>query len=350
MSSSLVAAVVLVAGLVVFGTGADRALVAQVEGWMGPRTLPADVSAVADRTFLTGEGRELLTLVGARSAHGDDLQRSCGATAAADDHAVGGCYSRAGILVFVPTDPRVADAAVTILAHELLHAAFDRLGAGEVWHVRDMLHAALDGVAADDPVRQQIDWSVGDHEENRDTELFAYLGSQVRPEGGFDPELEAVYARYFTDRAALVEVDHRVTATVDGLISEYERADAALLQAVTDAAAQRAQLDAEREAYERDRTTYQRDADRYNSLAPEERAQWRQDWTGTDGVLHSGTWQEALAGRLADLDARHAELDARVAAVGAADADAAARRAAIDGQYADVLAVMKALDPAAAGS
>lgn len=160
MSSSLVAAVVLVAGLVVFGTGADRALVAQVEGWMGPRTLAADVSAVADRTFLTGEGRELLTLVGARSAHGDDLQRSCGATAAADDHAVGGCYSRAGILVFVPTDPRVADAAVTILAHELLHAAFDRLGAGEVWHVRDMLHAALDGVAADDPVRQQIDWSV----------------------------------------------------------------------------------------------------------------------------------------------------------------------------------------------
>lgn len=350
VGSGIVAVALLLVTVVVVATGADRALVAQVEGWVGPRTLAADISAVADRAFLTDDGRKLLTLVGARSAHGDDLQRSCGVTDTADDHAVAGCYSLAGIFVFVPTDPRVADAAVTTLAHELLHAAFDRLGSGEVWHVRDMLHAALDGVAPDDPVRQQIDWSVGDHEENRDTELFAYLGSQVRPEGGFDPELEAVYARYFTDRAALVEVDHRVTAEVDGLISEYEQADAALVQAMTDAATQRAQLDAEREAYERDRRIYQQDADRYNSLAPEERAQWRQDWMGPDGVLHSGTWQEALAGRLADLDARHADLDQRVAAVEAADADAFARRAAIEGQYADVLAVTKALDPAAAGS
>ncbi|SIS02510.1 hypothetical protein [Microbacterium sp. RURRCA19A] len=348
--SGVVTVVLLVSTVAVFGSGADRALVAQVGEWMGPRALAADISAVADHAFLTGEGRELLTLVGATSARGRELQRSCGVTDTADDHAVAGCYGLAGILVFVPTDPRVADAAVTTLAHELLHAAFDRLGSGEVWHVRDLLHDAIDRVDADDPVRQQIDWSVGDHEENRDTELFAYLGSQVWPEGGFAPELEAVYARYFTDRAALVEVHDRVTAAVDGLISDYERADAELRQAVTDAATRRAQLDADREVYERDRLLYQQDADRYNSLAPADRAQWGQDWTGADGVRRSGTWQEALAGRLADLDARHADLDSRVATVEAADADAAARRAAIDGQYADVLAVTKALDPASAGS
>ncbi|MFX7739810.1 hypothetical protein ABTJ99_20740, partial [Acinetobacter baumannii] len=79
-------------------------------------------------------------------------------------------------------------------------------------------------IPADDPVRRQIDWSVGDHEESRDTELFAYLGSQAWPDGGFDPALEDNYGRYFTDRAALVDVDHRVQGAVDGLIAEYDDA------------------------------------------------------------------------------------------------------------------------------
>ncbi len=339
----------LTAGIVI-GTGADRALIAQVGALVGPKTLPADIAAVADRAFLTDHGREILTEVGARSAAGDDLRSSCERQDAADDHAVAGCYSGAGIVVFIPIDARVADAAVTTLAHELLHAAFDRLGSGEVWRVKDQLHAAIERVPADDPVHQQIEWSVGDHEELRDTELFAYLGSQVWLEGGFDPVLEAVYARFFTDRAALVAVGHRVTAAVDGLIADYDNAVAQLTEAETDAVTQRAQLDADRRGYELDRASYQTDADRYNAMDPVERGRWRQDWQSSDGTSHSGTWEEALAARLADLDARHAELEARAVTVERVVADAAARRAAIDAQFADVLAVTDALDPTASGS
>lgn len=339
----------LTAGIVI-GTGADRALIAQVGALVGPKTLPADIAAVADRAFLTDHGREILTEVGARSAAGDDLRSSCEREDTADDHAVAGCFGRAGIVVFVPTDARVADAAVTTLAHELLHAAFDRLGSGEVWRVKDQLHAAIERVPADDPVHQQIEWSVGDHEELRDTELFAYLGSQVWLEGGFDPALEAVYARFFTDRAGLVAVGHSVTAAVDGFIADYDNAVAQLTEAETDAVTQRAQLDADRQGYELDRASYQTDADRYNAMDPVERGRWRQDWQSSDGTSHSGTWEEALAARLADLDARHAELEARAVTVEGLVADAAARRAAIDAQFADVLAVTKALDPTASGS
>lgn len=341
----MVAVAVVLGGLVVIGTGADRAVVAWVQDQTGPRTLPADIAALADHAFLTDEGRDLLTSVGAISERGDALQRSCGVAHAADDHAVAGCYGLAGIFVFIPSDPRVADAAVTTLTHELLHAAYDRLGPGDRERVHVLVGAALDRIPADDPVRRQIDWSVGDHEESRDTELFAYLGSQAWPDGGFDPALEDIYGRYFTDRAALVDVDHRVQGAVDGLIAEYDDALKDLAQAQTDAVMARAQLDADRAIYESDRQLYQQDADRYNALDPAERGGWRQDWWGTDGVRHSGTWQEALAARLSDLDARHADLEARTDAVEAADADALARRGAIDGQYADVLAVTKALDP-----
>ncbi|WP_431796397.1 hypothetical protein [Microbacterium enclense] len=350
MTALVVCTVLALTAGIVFGTGADRALIAQVGALVGPKTLPADIAAVADRAFLTDHGREILTEVGARSAAGDDLRSSCEREDTADDHAVAGCYSGAGIVVFVPTDARVADAAVTTLAHELLHAAFDRLGSGEVWRVRDQLHAAIERVPADDPVHQQIDWSVGEHDELRDTELFAYLGSQVWLEGGFDPALEAVYARFFTDRAGLVAVGHSVTAAVDGFIADYDNAVAQLTEAETDAVTQRAQLDADRQGYELDRASYQTDADRYNAMDPVERGRWRQDWQSSDGTSHSGTWEEALAARLADLDARHAELEARAVTMEGLVADAAARRAAIDAQFADVLAVTKALDPTASGS
>ena len=45
--------------------------------------------------------------------------------------------------------------------------------------------------------------------------MFAYLGSQITLDGGFAPELEAHYARYFTDRQALVGVFLSFEATFD---------------------------------------------------------------------------------------------------------------------------------------
>lgn len=322
----------------------------QVMAALGPKTLPAAIAAVADRAYLTEEGRELLTQVGARDARGDDLNDACGGDDRSGDHATYGCYSRAGIVVFVPADARVADSAVTTLAHELLHAAFDRLGAGEIWRVKDQLHAAMERVAPDDRVRQQIEWSIDGHEESRDTELFAYLGSQVWPDGGFSPELEAVYARYFTDRAALVAVGHRVEGDVERLLADYESAVDDLTRGTADAANERARLEGDRQMYEVDRQSYQQDADRYNALDPVERGRWTVSRSDSTGSVYTGTWQDALAAWLADLDTRRADLDARIAAVDAADAAAAARLAEIEAQYADVMTVTRALDPTAPGA
>lgn len=341
------AVLLLLTGLAV-GTGGFG--LAQVVAAMGPKTLPATIVAVADRAYLTEEGRELLNEVGARDARGDDLNDACGGDDRTGDHATHGCYSRAGIVVFVPADARVADIAVTTLAHELLHAAFDRLGAGEIWRVKDQLHAAMERVAPDDRVRQQIEWSIDGREESRDTEIFAYLGSQVWPDGGFSPELEAVYARYFTDRAALAGVRHRVEEDVQRLLTDYQSTVDDLTRAMTDAANERAQLEADRQMYEVDRHSYQQDADRYNALDPVERGRRMVSRSDSTGSVYAGTWQDALAAWLADLDARWADLDARTAAVDAADATAVARLAEIEAQYADVVAVTRALDPTAPGA
>lgn len=36
--------------------------------------------------------------------------------------------------------------------------------------------------------------------------LFAYVGTQIGREGGLEPQLEEVYARFISDRSALVAV------------------------------------------------------------------------------------------------------------------------------------------------
>lgn len=56
----------------------------------------------------------------------------------------------------------------------------------------------------------------------RANELFAYLGSQVVLDGGPAPELEAYYARYFTDGDALVDGILAFESTLDGSGVELE--------------------------------------------------------------------------------------------------------------------------------
>jgi hypothetical protein len=105
---------------------------------------------------------------------------------------------------------------VTTAAHELLHAAYARLDPAERDEIDALVEAELLRVPAENGVHGQIAASVGDRSENRANELFAYLGSQVVLDGGFDPKLETYYARYFTDREALVDVFIAFESTLDG--------------------------------------------------------------------------------------------------------------------------------------
>jgi hypothetical protein len=303
----------------------------------------AEVVAVADKSYLTEEGRALLYSSRPRIVASADVAEACDRRA---DDPPSGCYSLLdGIVLHQPSDPRVADFAVTTMAHELLHAAYDRLGDGEMLVLHDLLEAEIARIPADDPVHASIEWSVGEHEASRETELFAYLGSQVRPEGGFAPELEAVYARYFTDRAALVGVYERVGGFLDAVSAELTAAYDQLSADAQAQAAERSRLDADRAAHESARTQYNADADRYNQLPAEERGRWMATWTDPDGTPRSAPLGESLAERLAELEAHRAELDARTAALSEAASSLEARTAGVEAQRLDVIALLEAAYP-----
>ncbi len=162
----------------------------------------AEIELLVDRMMLTDEGRRVFLL--AQPLVVDDLGELCGEVPDAGELVTLGCYHGIDRIYVLRGGGPYGDAVtVTTAAHELLHAVYARMPVAERQRIAPLLAAEVARIPADDPVLAQIDASVGSDEANRTNEQFAYLGSQVVLSGGFSPELEALYARWFADRDAL---------------------------------------------------------------------------------------------------------------------------------------------------
>jgi len=174
--------------------------------------MTTDFAELADRMTLTAEGREVLASTQPRFVDAEELDDVCGSNShGVDDGTVLGCFtgftgSRAQdrIVILEPTDEWVAQSLLATTAHELLHAVYAHMPEDEQARVAGLVAAATARIPADDPVHEQIAASMGDAEQNRATEQFAYLGSQVALDATHDAELEEIYARTFEDRSVLL--------------------------------------------------------------------------------------------------------------------------------------------------
>ena len=316
----------------------------------------AEVIALAGKAQLTDAGRDLLSSLRPELVDAAKVAEVCGgserrptASGSGDGTTPLGCYLRnlAGrqIVLYNPLDERLAGMLVTTTAHELLHAVYDALPASEQSEIDGLMETELARVPADDPVRLQIDASVGSHDSSIGTERFAYLGSQIELDGGFAPRLEQIYGRYFLDRHALVEVFRQTDAVVPTITRELDAAWAALAaeeQANLDA---RAKYQSDRASHEADVAAYSEQVARYNALPPEERGRWTVTRTAPDGTSSTVPWGQSLTQWQAELDAGAAELTARGPSLDAAETATAAKRAALEVREQDAVALVEAAYP-----
>lgn len=203
-----------VLALVLVGTFVVEALPLSVRTWIAQTVpgghnlvgLPPDpddeIAALVERMMLTDEGR--LLFVRSQPVVVDDLGELCGSDDPDEAMVTLGCYHGLGRIYLLRGEGYLGDAVLlTTAAHELLHAAYADLSDAERVELAKLLAWEIDRIPADDPVHAQIEASTDGDERSRTTEQFAYLGSQVVLPGGFDPALEDLYDRWFTDREAL---------------------------------------------------------------------------------------------------------------------------------------------------
>lgn len=315
----------------------------------------AELLALVDTMPLTPAGRDLLLASGPELLDAEQFAGRCdrGQAVVRADGAVG-CYvaggplSAARIVVYRPADERLRGFAVETLAHELLHAAWDELDRSEQETAETVLDRVVAGIDPADDLHAQLAGSVGPNPGNRATEMFAYVGTQVWQVGGLDPALEGLYARYVSDREALVAVHTALQALLGTLVGEVESAQSAL-------AAQRAEL--EREKHEvaavaaqlaEYRAVIEAQEAELAALPPGDRSRRQLAWTWRDGTpLPMAAADRTLAEARRLLVRDEADLAARQARLGPAEEALAAQRTAAETLRTDVQALLDQLDPGA---
>lgn len=161
-----------------------------------------------------------------------------------------GCYTSADkiITLFDITDPQLDGMEEVVAAHEMLHAAWDRMESGERTRIGALLEAEAAKLADDPDFTERMQLYARTEPRQRLNELHSIIGTEV---ADLDPELEQYYTAYFSDRAALVALHVASSA----IFKQIEAQSAALV----------AEIDALKVSIENDLATYNSGYDQLNA-------------------------------------------------------------------------------------
>ena len=140
-----------------------------------------------------------------------------------------GCYTNRDkvITLFDITDPQLDGMEEVVAAHEMLHAAWDRMGTDERARLTTLLEAEYAKLSDDTDFVARMEVYARTEPRQRINELHSIIGTEV---GDLDPELEQYYDQYFSDRAALVAlhvksnaVFQQIEAQTAALVAEIDQ-------------------------------------------------------------------------------------------------------------------------------
>lgn len=124
-----------------------------------------------------------------------------------------GCYSTKGIFLFDVTDKRLHGVEQVTAAHEMLHAAYDRLSPKERARIDKLTEEAFANTT-DKRIKDMVK-SYRDRDPSVvPDELHSIIGTEVRD---IPQELETYYQRYFTNRLKIVDYSEKYENTFTAL-------------------------------------------------------------------------------------------------------------------------------------
>ncbi len=280
--------------------------------WSEP--LPDDVAAIAAATGMSEEGELVYRASTPAIEDDDDFNQHC----SIEGGAVLGCYFEGNVYVYAVTDERLAGTVEVTAAHEMLHAAYERLSPDERERVDALVDEAIAAIPDDDPVFDDLElYAPAQHAD----EWHSRLGTEF---ADLPPALEEHFARYFDDRAKVVELNEQATALFNQLRAQIE-ALVAEIDALDPV------LDARIAAYEAAIADYNADVDSFNARAD----------SGAFGSLQQFNQERAvLISRGSALDAEGAALDAEINRYNGL----VEQLTALDADYADLYSALDSSD------
>lgn len=184
-------------------------------------TPAASISALAAASGMNDKGTKLFYVNDPQIADRGDFNKVCRTT---EQTIVLGCYTGTNIYVFKVDDAKLEGVEEVTAAHEMLHAAYQRLGSSEKERINLLLQEAYARVKD-----KQLSDVMASYQKTepgeQDNELHSILGTEYDNLG---PELEAYYSKYFTDRAKVVKLANDYKKVFEDITKQVEQYDADL--------------------------------------------------------------------------------------------------------------------------
>lgn len=178
------------------------------------------IAGLATRAAMSDEGRFVFYASRPQVLSGADFDRVCSRR----DTGLGilGCYtlSDGRIALFDISNVQLQDFEVVVAAHEMLHAAWDRLSADDRAALVTPLEEAFAAVDSESELAERIAAYEADDPASRVPELYAILGTEL---ASLPEALEVHYARWFDDRSQVVSLWEGVRSIFTELETELDR-------------------------------------------------------------------------------------------------------------------------------
>ena len=139
-----------------------------------------------------------------------------------------GCYhgNQNGIFLYQVADSRLNGVTQVTAAHELLHAAYDRLSSGERQRIDTMLVRYYQNDLKDQRIKDTIDGYKKSEPKDVVNEMHSIFGTEVTK---LPADLESYYSRYFTNRSKITDFTNQYQAEFSSRQALIKQDDAQLL-------------------------------------------------------------------------------------------------------------------------
>lgn len=250
-----------------------------------------EVALLASRSSMNEDGKFYFYASQPAIETAEKFNQEC--TRKEESTAILGCYNGRFIFIYNVTDARLDGIREVTAAHEMLHAAYDRLPGEEKARINTLLEAEYEKLKDDEEFAERMAFYARTEPGERANELHSIIGTEVAtlPEA-----LENYYKKYFDDRSKVV-----------ALHIKYAGVFAALQQRSQEISTQLTQLgnsiEAESVAYNSDIAQLNRDISAFN------------DKSTNGGFTSQAQFQverNALLARARQLDGRRSSINAQI--------------------------------------
>lgn len=241
---------------------------------------PAEIAGLASQTKMTDSARHIFYVNQPKLIN--DAQTFRGNCTIAEQTIVLGCYRspEVGIYVYNVQDDRLAGIQQVTAAHEMLHAAYDRLSSKDRNYVNGLLLDYYQNELKDSRILATIDSYKKTEPKDVVNEMHSIFGTEI---ASLPPSLETYYQRYFSDRSTVVgqsanyekefttreDSAKKLEAQLNSLLPNIKSVESTLKGELSSINAERARLDSQRnsnpDAYNAAVASFNDQIDGYNT-------------------------------------------------------------------------------------